>query len=259
MAMPADRNEQEFESFVGEMTPTDSMTRQKFNLDEDEEFVETEDVLSDEEEESEDGEPGSEDGDEEDGDEQPLKVANVELQRQVKMLTQKLEGLESLMSGTQKKVEPERDIDFLDGMPEDMDDIFTNKELVNKLFNKLATVVKERAVKEAASKVTPVVEDKIEYQKFVDNFFNERQDLKKFEKYFYQVAKDVANSNKSLTLSEVFKKAEVVTRKDLNLRKGAQQQPGQRRMTGAQPGKRSSKRDVRKGNSQLDQIMAIIS
>jgi hypothetical protein len=45
----------------------------------------------------------------------------------------------------------------------------------------------------------------------------------------------------------------------LNLRKGAQQQPVQRKMTGAQPGKRSSKRDVRKGNSQLDQIMAIIS
>jgi len=264
--MPQSKNDSELNEFLDDLPGNKTLTSERFS----EEFSDEKDEVNIKKEDSAESDENTdtteteEDVEKEEEEEEKdelteLKKINQDMQRQMRLMEQKMEMLAQGIEKPTKEPKPEEEIDFLDGFPQDLDEVFTNKVLVNKLFNKLTAIIKSKAAEEATNKVTPVVDDRLEYQRFIDRFFQERGDLKKFDKYFYQIARDVASQNKGLSLKEVFTQAEKITRKDLNLPRKASGVTN-KKSGGAIPSGRSSKRKItRDGKTQIDQILELIS
>ena len=190
---------------------------------------------------------------------QQLLEQNQELTRSVQILMSKVQGMEQAAPKAPKpKSKP---IDFLEGI-EDFDDVISNKESFNQLLNRVYSKGVEDSLGRASSVVTPVVDNQIKYNNFVNDFFSKRPDVAKYQDYFYSVADSIRSSNPSITIGELFSTAESKVRKNLNLPTKPNTQDKKsvkkRKVIGATPGASASRGNAEDDSSTQSQMLKML-
>lgn len=162
-----------------------------------------------------------------------------ELKEQNKLLLEKIESLSKGLRETPIKQEATPDVktvideelteDFLDEL--DIDDVTSNKELLNQVLLKVAAKIEERVEKKynknISSDIKQYTDNHIEMKELVDSFYKENLELIGVKSTVQAVAVDVIKNNPDMKLIDVFKTAADDTRKMLGIKKRTVEVSGQ--------------------------------